>query len=65
MSTTKMKIDKWENAEGIYFIWKLTNFNFIGNSVRSIQVEGSTYEITDDIDKTTVQTYGRAKAILV
>jgi len=65
MSTTKMKIDKWVNAENVYFIWKLTNFNFIGDSVRTIQVGSLTCQVTDDIDKTTVQTYGRAKAILV
>ena len=58
MSTTKMKIDKWENADEIYFIWKLTNFNFIGDTMQPIYIgnfgnSGSCYLKKIKIDNST------------
>lgn len=62
MSTTKMKIDKRENADEIYFIWKLTNFNFIGDTMQPICIgnfgnSGSCYLKKIKIDNS-IYTFG-------
>lgn len=47
MSTTKMKIDKNEDIKKVYFVWKLTNFDFIMEptiiKIRQPQGDGSAY----------------------
>lgn len=56
MFSTKMKIDKNEQVGNIHFIWKLQNLQFI-------PIDPSASPAL--LNTSTVQVYGRAKAILV
>jgi len=52
MATQKVKIDKNENVADVKLYWRLKNLDYIYNS-------------NQEIDKTTIQSYGRAKTILI